>query len=153
MLACPPQCSIAGVDPVLAYESFGLALEMRDECVLVGLPIIRVHAVEPVLAGSEFVGREGESSLHPGRVVDLVGCDVPVVYAFVDRFHRQRVAFLAIAQCLLHSPTFGNVDDRTLSSGLPLPADTSGDVLECDNRPILTQRIIFIMHRCYPVFF
>jgi hypothetical protein len=48
----------------------------------------------PVRGGLQRRGRQAEDDAQARREIDLVGIEVPVVEAVVDRLHRERVALL-----------------------------------------------------------
>src|SRR5262249_16037046 len=96
MLARPAPLAVAAPVANFAIEALGLAAEMLTHRSVVTGQVFWMNDIHPMSGGAVFLGIEPHVPDKTGRVIDLVGIDVPVVPALADRFGRELVALLAL---------------------------------------------------------
>ncbi len=104
----------AGPAPVahFALEALALTLEVGDQSMAIALAVVRMQQRRPVLRLGEPLRVDLQGLRHPGRVVDLVLANSPVVHTLADRLDGEGVALFALGQRPLHLHLLGDIGDR-----------------------------------------
>ncbi len=111
VLARPADLAVDGSIPDFAVEGVRLALEMAPHRCVEDRFVLVQDMLVPLVARHDPLLRHPQHLVQDRRGVTAVLQYVPVVDAFVDRLHRQGVAFLALAQSCLRAFPCAEVGD------------------------------------------